>query len=99
MLFKKKEVKEVKQKKDNLDKGILVLGSGCKKCEKLESNLREAMDKLGLDEEIIHVKDYADIASFGVMTTPALVIDNQVLSYGKILSVEEAEEFVRKFRG
>ncbi|MDO4799603.1 MAG: thioredoxin family protein [Bacillota bacterium] len=81
------------------DRGIYVLGSGCKKCNDLEQHVQEALKKMGLEEPVYHVKDFAVIASLGVMTTPALVIDRKVVSYGKILSVEECKEFIRNARG
>ena len=78
--------------------GIIVLGSGCKKCNDLESNVRKALHSLGIEEEIKHITDFGVIASFGVMSTPALVIDNKVVSYGKVLSEAESLEILKKHR-
>ena len=71
-----------------------ILGGGCAKCNALEAATVQALTELGLDSEIDHVKDYADIASYGVMTTPALVYDGKVLSYGKVLNVSEVKKLI-----
>lgn len=63
---------------------IEVLGAGCANCQKLEANAREAVAQLGIEAEIRHVTDYAEIATRGVMSTPGLVIDGRVVSAGKI---------------
>ncbi len=73
-----------------------MLGSGCAKCRALEKNVLEAMASLGLSEGVDHVTDFAAIASYGVMSTPALVIDGEVVSSGKLLSVQEAQAFLKK---
>ena len=65
-------------------KVIEVLGPGCNNCQKLEANVREAVAQAGIEAEVRHVTDYAQIASRGVMSTPGLVIDGRVLSAGKI---------------
>ncbi len=58
-----------------------------------------ALEELGMDTTIDHVKDYAQIASYGVMTTPALVVDGKVVSYGKVLKKDEAKALIQKVRG
>ncbi len=63
---------------------IEVLGPGCNNCMKLEANAREAVAQAGIEAEIRHVTDYAEIAQRGVMNTPGLVIDGKVVSVGKI---------------
>ena len=78
---------------------IQVLGSGCAKCNALEEAVKEALTELGMDTAIDHVTDFAQIAAYGVMTTPALVVDGKVLSYGKVLKKEEAMELLKKARG
>mgnify|MGYP002591670183 CR=1 FL=1 len=78
--------------------GIKVLGSGCAKCNALEASVREALAELGMDADIDHVTDFAQIAAYGVMTTPALVVDGKVVSYGKVLSKEEAKALLAKAR-
>jgi small redox-active disulfide protein 2 len=68
---------------------IKVLGPGCKNCHKLENNTRAALDRLGLDETIEKVTDYGEIAGYGVMKTPALVIDDTVVLSGKVAAPDE----------
>lgn len=71
---------------------IKILGSGCKKCIALGENAKAAVDAAGLQAEIVKVTDYAQIAAYGVMSTPALAIDDKVVSTGKVLSVAEVAE-------
>ncbi|MBN1462876.1 MAG: TM0996/MTH895 family glutaredoxin-like protein [Paludibacteraceae bacterium] len=68
---------------------IKVLGTGCPKCKTLEQNIREAVEKLGINATIIKVDDIMEIMNFGIMTTPALVIDGKVALKGKVASVQE----------
>ncbi|WP_332869815.1 thioredoxin family protein [Clostridioides difficile] len=77
-------------------KGIKVLGSGCAKCMELENSTKTALSELQLDYEIEHVTDFAEIASHGVMSTPALVFNDEVVSYGKVLTVEEVKKLLTK---
>lgn len=70
-------------------KNVKVLGGGCKKCHTLENNTREALTELGISIEVELITDFAVIATYGVMSTPALVIDEKVVSYGKVLKKEE----------
>ena len=79
--------------------GVKVLGSGCAKCNALETAVREALAELGMDTTIDHVTDFAQIAAYGVMTTPALVVDGKVVSYGKVLKKEEAKALIQNVRG
>ena len=90
----------VKNAVDNLDTGeaVKVLGSGCAKCNELEANVKNALEQLGMDTAIEHVTDFNVIAAYGVMTTPALVVDGKVVSYGKVLKVEEAVKLLQKVR-
>ena len=64
---------------------IKILGTGCKKCDKLEENTKAALKELGKDAEIVKVTDIKEIVSYGVMTSPTLVIDDKVVSSGKVL--------------
>ena len=65
---------------------IKVLGSGCANCKRLETETRAALDAVGIPYELIKVTDYADIMAYGVMSTPALVINEIVVSSGRIPS-------------
>lgn len=80
------------------DTGVKVLGSGCSKCNALEDAVRAALKELGMDTIIDHVTDFSQIAAYGVMTTPALVVDGKVVSYGKVLKKDEAKAVIQKVR-
>jgi small redox-active disulfide protein 2 len=73
---------------------IQILGTGCMKCEKLEANAKEAIKAKDGDYEIEKISDIKKIMDFGVMLTPALAIDGQVKSVGKVLSVEEIKKLL-----
>lgn len=77
---------------------IKVLGSGCTKCNQLEAATKDALAELGMDTTIDHVTDFTQIAAYGVMTTPALVIDSKVVSYGKVLKKDEVIDILIKNR-
>jgi small redox-active disulfide protein 2 len=68
---------------------VKVLGSGCANCQRLERETRTALDGASINYELIKVTDYADIAAYGVMSTPALVMNETVLSSGKIPKQEQ----------
>jgi len=68
---------------------VKVLGSGCAKCNQLEAAKKKALVQLGMDKIIDPVTDISQIAAYGVMTTPALVMDGKVIFYGKVLKTEE----------
>ncbi len=73
---------------------IKILGSGCTNCKKLESNVREAVKEAGIDATIEKVEDFKDIMAYGVMKTPALVIDEQVKGKGRVMSVEDIKKYL-----
>ncbi|WP_330697038.1 thioredoxin family protein [Candidatus Epulonipiscium viviparus] len=77
---------------------VKVLGSGCQKCNDLEAATAAALESLGMDTTIEHVRDFAQISSYGVMSTPALVVDGKVVSYGKVLQTAEVTEILKKAR-
>lgn len=78
------------------DKDIKILGSCCAKCKELEESTRIALSELNLDFDIDHITDFGQIANYGVMSTPALVFKGQVISFGKVLSVEEIKELLKE---
>jgi len=70
-------------------KKIEVLGSGCANCKRLEQNAREAITTTGVEAEVVKVTDYAEIMAYGIMSTPGLVIDGKVVSYGRVPSASD----------
>ena len=68
---------------------IEILGTGCSKCKALEEATKQAVAKVGGFHEVIKVEDIVKIMNYGVMSTPALVIDKVVKSSGKLLGIEE----------
>ena len=73
---------------------IQVLGPGCAKCEKLKKNVEEAVEQSGVEATVEKITDIMQITSFGVMVTPALAIDGEVKSVGKVLSSGDIEELL-----
>jgi len=73
---------------------IKVLGPGCSKCVTLERIAREAVAELGLDATIEKVEDYPTIAAYGVMATPALVVDERVVSSGRVPTPAHVRELL-----
>ena len=73
---------------------ILILGTGCFKCNKLHQNVLSAVKEAGIDAEVFKVSDAAAIAGFGVMTTPALIIDDNLVASGSFLSVEKIKNLL-----
>jgi small redox-active disulfide protein 2 len=77
---------------------IKVLGSGCPNCKTLESRTREALKELGMDALVEKVTDYQQIASYGVMRTPGLVVDEKVVLSGMVPPVEKLKEVLSVYR-
>jgi small redox-active disulfide protein 2 len=75
-------------------KNIQILGTGCPKCKTLAANAEAAVKALGVEAQIGKVEKIQDIMKFGVMVTPALVVDGQVKSAGKVLSAEDIKKFL-----
>jgi len=73
---------------------IKVLGSGCANCTKLYDNTKKAVELLGIDATIEKVTDIKDIMSYGVMKTPALVVDGKVKIMGRVPSAEEIKKYL-----
>ncbi|HHY03853.1 MAG TPA: thioredoxin family protein [Thermoanaerobacterales bacterium] len=73
---------------------IKILGTGCPNCKRLEANTKEAVQQLGVDATIDKVTDVKQIVKYGVMKTPALVIDEEVKSTGKVLKVDEIKKLL-----
>jgi small redox-active disulfide protein 2 len=72
---------------------IKILGTGCAKCKKLEANALEATQ--GMNVEVQKVTDINEIMNYGVMMTPALVIDEKVVAVGKVLSADKIKDYIK----
>lgn len=73
---------------------IKVLGSGCHNCKILEANTKKALEEMKIKATIEKVTDIEKIIEYGVMSTPALVVDEVVVSYGRVLSPEEIKKIL-----
>jgi len=73
---------------------IKILGSGCAKCKQLEENAKAAVSQSGVEATIEKVTDMDRIMDYGVMMTPALVIDEEVKSVGKVLTVDDVKKLL-----
>lgn len=94
--FRKKKTEQTGSAPSAEQAGILVLGSGCAKCNALEDAVCSALTELGMDAAVGHVTDFAQIAAYGVMSTPALVVNGKVVSSGRVLTKAEAAELLQK---
>ena len=76
---------------------IKILGAGCRNCDKLEKNIEKFLKESDMRASIEKVQDLGEITRYGVMGTPALVVDNKVVSTGKVLSVKEIGRILEKY--
>ncbi len=74
---------------------IEILGTGCKKCQQLEANAKEAVANLNLTAEVFHITDPVEIAMRGVMTTPAIAINHKVVGKG-LISPEQIQTLLQR---
>lgn len=74
---------------------IKILGTGCSKCKTLEEVTRKVIKDSGIDATVTKVEDIVEIMKFNIMTTPALVVNEKVVSKGRIPSVEEIKQFLK----
>jgi small redox-active disulfide protein 2 len=72
-----------------------ILGTGCKKCQQLEANAKEAIASLGIDAEVVHITDPIVIAQRGIMTTPALAVNGKVVSKGQLLPSSQIQSLLQ----
>ena len=75
---------------------IKVLGGGCARCDELESLVRKAVSELGVDAEIRKVKEIKEIAHSGILSTPGLIINDEIKSQGKLPVVETLKKWIEK---
>ena len=74
---------------------IKILGSGCSNCKKLYENTKEAVKELGIDATIEKVEDFKEIMAYGVMKTPALVVDGKVEVMGRVLKTKDIKKYLK----
>ena len=77
---------------------IKILGSGCKNCVTLKENTELAIKEMGIEAEIVKITDFKDIMAYGVMSTPALVIDEKVVSLGKVLKPKDIVNIIETMK-
>lgn len=75
---------------------VIVLGTGCANCKLLEANTKAAIEKLGVDVEVAHISDIQKIMEYNVMSVPALVLNQKVVSAGRVLKTEEIMGLLKK---
>lgn len=75
---------------------IKILGSGCSNCHRLEANAKEAVKALGLEAKFVKVTDIMAISAYNIMRTPGLVVDEKVVSYGRVPSPQEIKSLLTK---
>ncbi len=73
---------------------IKILGTGCPNCVTLEKNAKTALKELGIDARLKKVTDIVKIMEYGVMSTPAIVVDEEVKAYGKVCTVDEIKKLL-----
>lgn len=73
---------------------IKILGTGCCNCQNLEENTKKALSELKMDAQVEKVTDMAQIMNYGIMSLPAIIADEKVLSYGSVPSVEEIKKIL-----
>ncbi|MGM9592842.1 MAG: thioredoxin family protein [Candidatus Onthomonas sp.] len=78
---------------------VQVLGAGCKTCHEQYETVRAAVKNLGLTIEVEYITDFRKIMEYGVMSMPAIVVNEQVVSSGKVLKTAEVEKLLRRLEG
>ena len=86
---------EVQKERTVIKMHVKVLGGGCSKCETLLANTKEAVANVGVEADVEYITDFAVIGSYGIMSMPALVVDEKVVSMGKVLKSSEIEELLK----
>lgn len=76
---------------------IKVLGAGCKSCHELYENTKQAAKAMGLSVEVEYITDMPKVMEYGVMSMPALVVNEKVVSMGKVLKAADVEKLLHKF--
>jgi small redox-active disulfide protein 2 len=74
---------------------IEILGPGCPKCRQLAENVEKAIEEIGIEAQVEKITNINEIANYGIMTTPGLVVDGEVKASGKLLSIEEIKAILK----
>lgn len=74
---------------------IKVIGTGCDKCDKLYENVMQAIEETGVEATVEKVEDLIEIVKLGVMTSPALMIDGEMVSVGKVMKKDEVKKYIQ----
>lgn len=74
---------------------VKVLGGGCSKCETLLANTKEAITNAGIEAEVEYITDFSVIGSYGIMSMPALMVDEKIVSMGKVLKSSDIEKLLK----
>lgn len=74
---------------------VKVLGGGCSKCETLLANTKEAIATLNLEAEVEYITDLSIIAGYGIMSMPALIVDEKIVSMGKVLKPSDIQSLLK----
>ena len=74
---------------------VKVLGGGCSKCETLLANTKKAITNAGIEAEVEYITDFAVIGTYGIMSTPALMVDEKIVSMGKVLKSSDIEKLLK----
>ncbi|WP_300277740.1 thioredoxin family protein [Peptacetobacter sp.] len=95
------ELDKIVDEKENIDLqgkkiSIKVLGEGCEKCDKVNDSVKEAIKILNIDADIEKIEDLIEIVTYGVMSTPGIVINEKVVSIGRILNTEEIIKLIKE---
>lgn len=77
-------------------KQIKVLGPGCPRCDQVAAAVKQAADRLGIDYELEKIKDISEFSSYGLMLTPGLVVDGELIVQGKVPTVDEIKVLLEK---
>ncbi len=89
-----KDVKFTAVKNTGTGKRVKVLGGGCKKCEALKKASEEALSEKGEEAVVDYITDMGIIASMGVMSTPALIVDGKIVSMGRVLTKDQVKQYL-----
>lgn len=93
--FGKKKDTVVQPTQSATESRYKILGTGCSNCEALERNVKQVLQELEIEEGVQKVSELSQIASYGVMSVPAFVVDDKVVSVGKVLSHSEIKKIVQ----